>query len=200
MRRPAGAGAPARHLAAVAAAARHQVAAAARHQEAAATHQEAAATHPGAAATALQRRPEQRHPRVAAARRAVAAARRGQRLFRCRRQLEVHVLGELPLVSTSATNPDAAALAGRDRRPVGQGRGGVATVPSDVECARLGAVLEASRLESALDIAGIEPVAIDRTTGRGVGYEGHQARAVRAGGRISTGDIGRTGQLLDKRK
>src|SRR6185369_10889758 len=98
------------------------------------------------------------------------------------RQLEEHVLGELLLVGTSTTDPHPAALTGRNRCSVGQGRGGVATVPSDVEGARLGAVLEAARLERAFDVAGIEPVAVNRTTGCGVRNEGHQARAVRAVG------------------
>jgi len=81
------------------------------------------------------------------------------------------VLGELVLVRASTTDPDSTALAGRDRRSVGQGRGGVAAVPPDVQGARLGAVLEAPGFQSAFDIAGVEPVAVDRTTGRGVRYE-----------------------------
>src|SRR4051794_17051074 len=107
------------------------------------------------------------------------AGRRGQHpwrklLVRRRsrgRQLEGHVLGELLLVRASTTDPDSTALAGRDRRSVGEGGGGMAAVPSDVQGARLGAVLEASGLESAFDIAGVEPVAVDRTTGCGVRYE-----------------------------
>src|ERR1700754_25341 len=76
----------------------------------------------------------------------------------------------------------------------------MATVPTDIQGARLAAVLKAPRLESAFDVAGVEPVAVNGATGRGVGHERDEARAVRSGGRTSTRDVRRTGQLLHERQ
>jgi hypothetical protein len=80
------------------------------------------------------------------------------------------VVVELPLVGATATDAHPTALTGGDRSAVGQRRRGVATVPADVEGAGLRAVLEATCAQSLRDIAGVEPIAIDRPSGRRVGH------------------------------
>jgi hypothetical protein len=72
-------------------------------------------------------------------------------------------VADLALESPTTADLDAATLTGGDGRPIGQRRGRVAAVPADVESAGLRPVLEATCEESPLDIAGVEPIAIDRT-------------------------------------
>ena len=114
--------------------------------------------------------------------------------------VEEHVFRELLLEGAPAADLHSAALAGRDGRAVGQRRGGVPAVPADIEGAGLGPVLEASRLQSAFDVAGVEPAAVDRAPGRGVTHEGDQARAVGSSCGVSARDVGRSRQLLHERQ
>jgi len=94
------------------------------------------------------------------------------------------VAAELPLESATATDPYAAALAGGDGCSIGQRRGRVAAVPADVESTRLRPVLEAAGEECPLDIAGVEPIAIDRSATCRVSDPRNQSRAVCAQGRV----------------
>jgi len=88
-------------------------------------------------------------------------------------------MAEWPLESSTATDPHATAFTGGDGRPIGQRRGRVAAVPADVESTGLRPVLEAAHEKSPLDIACVEPVAIDRPASCRIRHPRHQARAVR---------------------
>jgi len=110
------------------------------------------------------------------------------------------VAAELPLESATATDPYAAALAGGDGCSIGQRRGRVAAVPADVESTRLRPVLEAAGEECPLDIAGVEPIAIDRSATCRVSDPRNQSRAVRAPGRVPAGDVRRTRNRVDQRQ
>jgi hypothetical protein len=98
---------------------------------------------------------------------------------------------EWPLESSTATDPHATAFTGGDGRPIGQRRGRVAAVPADVESTGLRPVLEAAHEKSPLDIACVEPVAIDRPASCRIRHPRHQARAVRPPGRVPAGDVRR---------
>lgn len=76
-------------------------------------------------------------------------------------QRQVHVVGELALEGTAATNSDAAALTAGHRSAVRQRHGGVAAVPADVQGAGRGAGQEAAGAQGGLFVAGVEPVAVD---------------------------------------
>ena len=93
-----------------------------------------------------------------------------------------------------------AALTGGDRRAVGQRGGGVTAVPPDVEGAGLRPVLEAAGEQSPLDIAGVEPVAVDRSASCRISDPRNQARAVRAPGRVPAGDVRRARNRAHERQ
>src|SRR6185436_18347100 len=122
----------------------------------------------------------------------------GRYFFGCRRK--EHVAAELPRESATATDPYAAALAGGGGCSIGQRRGRVAAVPADVESTRLRPVLEAAGEECPLDIAGVEPIAIDRSATCRVSDPRNQSRAVRAPGRVPAGDVRRTRNRVDQRQ
>jgi hypothetical protein len=92
------------------------------------------------------------------------------------------VVAELPLEGATATDAYAAAFTGGDGGAIGQRRGGVTAVPADVEGTGLRSVPEAAREQSPLDVAGVEPIAIDRSATCRISQPRHQAGAVRAPG------------------
>ena len=94
----------------------------------------------------------------------------------------------------------AAAFTGGDGRSIGQRRGRVAAVPADVESTGLRPVLEAACEKSLLDIAGVEPIAIDRSASCRISHPRHQARAVRPPGRVPAGDVRRARNRVHERQ
>ena len=111
---------------------------------------------------------------------------------------QVHVPGELRLISTAAADPHArSALTTGHRRAVGQRHRCVAAVPADHDRAGRRAVVEPAGQERGFHIPGVEPAAEGGSPRGHVGDPRGQSRAVRSGRGIAAGNVGRSGYLSD---
>ena len=102
-----------------------------------------------------------------------------------------NMMGELRLVGTRPADPYAAALSAGHCCPVGKRHRGVPTVPADHHRVGGDSVLEATRQQRGLFIAGMEPASVNRAPSGHIGDPGSKTRAIRAGRRIATGHIRR---------
>ena len=109
-----------------------------------------------------------------------------------------HVVRESGLIGARPAEMHSTAFTTGNRRSIRQGHRGVATVPTDDQGVGGGSVSEASRQQGAFFIACVEPVTPNGPVGRRVGDPGRKSRAIRPGGRISTRNIGRPGDLIDE--
>ena len=113
---------------------------------------------------------------------------------------QIHVMAELRLVGAAATDTHArATLTTGHRSAVGQSHRGVPAVPTDHDRVGRGAVVESTRQQRGLDIAGVEPAAECGSAGSHVGHPGRESGTVRTRRCITAGNVWRAGHLCDKR-
>lgn len=108
-----------------------------------------------------------------------------------------HMVRESGLVGAGAAHVDAAALTAGHRCPVGQRHRGVATVPSDDQGVGRGPVLEPARQQRGFFVSGIESIPENWPIGCGIRDPGRETRTIGPGGRISSRNIRRAGNLID---
>jgi hypothetical protein len=122
---------------------------------------------------------------------------RRRAVVRCQR--EEHVVGESGLVGAWTTKVHAATLTAGDRRSVRQRHRGVATVPADDYGVGGGSILEAARQQCTLFVSGIETTPKNGPISRCIRNPRRKPRTIGTGGRISTRNIRRSGDLTDQR-
>jgi hypothetical protein len=119
---------------------------------------------------------------------------------RCvRRHRQEHVMSESGLVGARTADVDATTFSAGDGRSIRQRHRGVAAVPADDNGVGSGSILEAASQQCTLFISCVEPIPKNGPVSRRIRNPRRKPRTISTGGRISTRDIGRAGDLTDQR-
>lgn len=140
-----------------------------------------------------RRRVRRRRRRVGRGRR--SEQRRRRRVLRGHRK--EHMVRESGLVGARTAHVHPATLTAGDRRSVRQRHRRVATVPADDQRVGGGSILEAARQQCTLFVSGVESIPENGPVSCCISNPGRESRTIGPGGRISTRNIGRAGDLTD---
>jgi hypothetical protein len=108
-------------------------------------------------------------------------------------------VGESGLVSARTAEVNAAPLPAGDGRSVWERHRGVTTVPANDHGVGCGSILEAARQQCTLFISSVESIPKNGPVSRRIRNPRRKSRTIGTGGRISTRNIGRAGDLTDQR-